>query len=555
MSIANVPKTDPQPRGDRPVSRPPRVTTPATKPIPVQRTAGTPRHVLRKLVLAAIVVSIGGIGWYWYRGDSAATVGELIYHAVQRTNLEVKVTERGNLESQVNVEVVCEVDDIGGDNINGTPIVWIVDNGASVKQGDLIVELDATGHQERLDIQELDVEEERAEFIQAEVQFENQKTQNLTTLAEAQLAVQLAELALQQFGDEEAGTFQLNLQDVELQIQEAEAGQLIEQTNLQGVETLYKLGYRSSGELAEARLNALRADRQLATAMSRKRELVEYELKKSRLELEGARDSAVRACEQVRLDNAAKLAQADARLASAREQLAKEEELLKRYREQISKCKIYAPQDGMVAYHVGSSRYRREEIRAGAEVRPRQTILTLPNLTKMQVKTAVHESVLDQIRKGLEATVRVDAFPDVQYRASVATVAVLPDQGGWLSSDTKVYETVVTIDEEVEQLKPGMTAVVEINAARVTDVIAVPVQSIVQIEGNNWVYVNEAGRPVRRCVTLGLTNSKFVEVRDGLQEGEQIVLNPSAISDSSKVKASPSEETEQTEQQPEEELS
>ena len=42
-------------------------------------------------------------------------------------------------------------------------------------------------------------------------------------------------------------------------------------------------------------------------------------------------------------------------------------------------------------------------------------------------------------------------------------MAVLPDPGGWLSSDTKVYKTVVTIDEEVDQIKPGMTAVVEIH--------------------------------------------------------------------------------------------
>ena len=51
-------------------------------------------------------------------------------------------------------------------------------------------------------------------------------------------------------------------------------------------------------------------------------------------------------------------------------------------------------------------------------------------------------------------------------------VAVLPDQGGWLSSDTKVYQTVVTIDEDVEQLKPGMTAVVDIHVAQLDDVRA-----------------------------------------------------------------------------------
>lgn len=480
-------------------------------------------------VVVALVVLLVGIGGWKSRPDGGSLDGDLIYHTAERTDLTVTITERGNLESQVELQVQCEVDDIDGDGVSGTPIIFIVPNGSSVKEGDLIVELDANPFQERLDQQELQVEEEKAEFIQAEVVYENQKTQNLTSLAEAQLQVELADLALKQFGDEEAGTFQLDLQAIDLEIQEARAGQLIEQTNLRGVDQLHKLGYRSSGELAEAQLRSLKADRMLAQANSRRRELVEYEKKKQTKQLEGALASAKRALDQVALDNKALLAQAEARLASAREQLAKEEELLRRYQDQLTKCKIYAPQDGMIAYYTGSSRWRREDIREGATVRPRQTILTLPNLERMQVKTSVHESVLDLMETGLPATVRVDAFPDSQYTGSVKTVAVLPDQGGWMSSDTKVYETVVSIDQEVKQLKPGMTAVVEIHAAHLEDVVAIPVQAIEQVETTNWIYVEQGGRPVRRCVTLGLTNNKFVEIKEGLEPGERVVLNPSAI--------------------------
>lgn len=494
------------------------------------------------LALVAVTVAIGGFVW-WLKRDGVALSDNLVLHTVERGVLEVVVTERGNLESQINETVLCEVDDAREDGVHGTPIIWLIENGASVKKGDLIVELDASPIQELLDRQMLDVEEELAEFLQAEVSYENQQTQNLTTLKEAELEVELAELALRQFGDNDAGTFQIELQDVELMIQEAEAGQLIEQTNLSGVEELYKLGYRSSGELAEARLSSLRSERQLATARSKKRELVEYVYKKTLMELEGKLASAKRKLNQVELDNKAQLAQAKARLESSREQLGKERERLERYKSQIGKCKIYAPQDGMVAYYSGGGRYRREEIREGATVRPRQPILTLPNLEKMQVKTAVHESVLDQISSGLKATVRVDAFPDSKYPATVATVAVLPDQGGWMSSDTKVYETVVTIDQDVKQLKPGMTAVVEIDVARLDDVVSIPVQAIVQVDDKDWCYVSKNGKVERRELELGMTNSKYVEVREGLEEGEQIVLNPSAIPGSFEASVEPKPES------------
>ena len=141
-----------------------------------------------------------------------------------------------------------------------------------------------------------------------------------------------------------------------------------------------------------------------------------------------------------------------------------EEERLARYREQLDKCKIYSPQDGMVAYYVEAiTGDNPSTIKAGTAVRNRQPLMSIPDLTHMQVKTAVHESVVDRVKPGLTADIRLDAFPDRVYHGTVESVAVLPDPGNWLSSDTKVYETIVTIDEEVEQLKPGMTAVVEIH--------------------------------------------------------------------------------------------
>ena len=118
-----------------------------------------------------------------------------------------------------------------------------------------------------------------------------------------------------------------------------------------------------------------------------------------------------------------------------------------------------------------------------------------------------------------------------------------------MSSDTKVYETIVTIDEEVEQLKPGMTAVVEIHVDRLEDVLVVPVQAIVQIQNESWCYVDIDGQVEKRVLTLGRTNDKFVVLREGVNEGDRVVLNPSAIvehSEEGELSGSSQEETEET---------
>ena len=85
----------------------------------------------------------------------------------------------------------------------------------------------------------------------------------------------------------------------------------------------------------------------------------------------------------------------------------------------------------------------------------------------------------------------------------------------------------------VEQLKPGMSAVVEIRVDRLRTSLDIPVQAVVQIENDTWCYVDLEGQTERRMIELGRTNDKFVEIRSGLSAGERIVLNPMAILDES----------------------
>jgi HlyD family secretion protein len=521
------------------------------------------RPVWRNAIgILSLLLVIGLVGAFTLRGAlGIGTVDQgLLFHTVQRSHLPIVVTERGNLESQQDVQILCETDDIRSQGIRGTLIVWIIPNGSSVKKGDLLVELDDSQHVERLDRQILLTERAKSEHLQAQAAYDNQITQNETAQAEAELQVELAKLELAMFTDQEAGTHRLEVEEIERLIDDTNSEILAAQANLElrsndkmGIESLFKLGYAGKNELDRSRLDYLQAEGQFAAKMNRlqtqmaslvKKETFERQMQI--LQLEGNLDTAKRDLVQAVRNNEAMLAQAEAQLNSAVESLKKEEELLARYRDYVEKCKIYAPQDGLVAY---ASDRRREEIREGAAVRLRQVIMTIPNLEAMQVETSVHESVLDQVFPGQRAKIRVDAFPENLYEGTVQDVAVLPDQGGWMSSDTKVYSTTVTIDEQVSQLKPGMTAVVEIQVDHLRNVLTVPIQAIIQRGKTTWCFVQEGGKIVRRELQLGRTNDKHVEVQQGLQDGDQVVLNPTVLLDEASL---PSEEQgeEQQEQQP-----
>ena len=85
--------------------------------------------------------------------------------------------------------------------------------------------------------------------------------------------------------------------------------------------------------------------------------------------------------------------------------------------------------------------------------------------------------------------------------------------------------------KDVEQLKPGMNAVVEMHVERLRDVISVPVQAIVQVDQETWCYVESGNRIERRDLLLGRTNDKFIHIQEGVGAGDRLVLNPMAIFD------------------------
>ena len=94
-----------------------------------------------------------------------------------------------------------------------------------------------------------------------------------------------------------------------------------------------------------------------------------------------------------------------------------------------------------------------------------------------------------------------------------------------------LFRSVVTIDEEVTSLKPGMTAIADIHVRRLDDVLTLPVQAILQEEDATWCYVSTADGVVRRPLKLGSSNNAQVEVLEGLQPEDRVVLNPQAIHD------------------------
>ncbi len=471
-------------------------------------------------------------------GLGEPTQAELRTHEVQREDLALGLVERGKLESQSNILVRSPVEDIRGDGIMGNAIIWLAPNGSFVKKGDLLAVLDSGTHVERVDEQILETDEERAAQIEADVLYQNQISKNATLEAAAELNLRLAKLELEMFKDPDKGTYRLQvdeinrmIDDTENQILAAKASLQLSANELEGLTTLFRYGYVGKNELDKVRLDYMEAEsnvsantNRLQTHLATVKKMNVFERKMQLMTLEGAVNSAQRAIDQVKLDNAAKLATAKSRLDRANRVLAKEEELLERYQWHLENCDIRAPADGMVAYAVPSY-WREQPIELGATVWEGQRLLYLPDLRRMQVETVVHETARNWVRKGQKATIRVESANQTEYEGTVANVELMPDRGKLEESDTKVYKTLVTINEEVSGLKPGMTALVEIHLDTIKDAITVPVEALIYEDGSIYCHLRRNGVTERVEVKLGRGNGHMVQITDGIAPGDIVVLN------------------------------
>jgi multidrug efflux pump subunit AcrA (membrane-fusion protein) len=133
----------------------------------------------------------------------------------------------------------------------------------------------------------------------------------------------------------------------------------------------------------------------------------------------------------------------------------------------------------------------------------------------------------------------VDAFPDRVFAGRVRVVAGVASQTDSWVSDVKVYQTLVQIEEAVPGLKPDMTAEVTIHIDGLKDVLTVPLQSVVggaELGAKRKVFVRTPVGYDERDVTLGLMNDRVVEVREGLAEGDEVVINPRVLLGDNKTK-------------------
>jgi HlyD family secretion protein len=413
-------------------------------------------------------------------------------------------------------------------------IIWIVKEGTEVKKGEKLVELDSASLKDQITQQQIKVEQARAALIKEETNLEITRSQNDSDIQAAQIALDLAEIDLQKYLE---GDYLQERRNIDGEIVIAEEELKRSQDRLEYSERLSKKGFVSTSEVEADRLAVTKTKNALDVAQEKLRVLDEYTKPRTVKDLTSKRDEAQRKLDRVRNEAKAKEAQAQVALQAQRLTTETEESTLRKLERQLEKCVLYAPADGMVVYANDPTQGMRGQpqvqIEEGALLRERQKIIRIPDLDTMLVNVKVHEAKVSHVRPGQAARVRVESMPDKSFSGRVKTVATTADTQSWFSTGVQVFTVMVSIDERVEGLKPGMTAEVEIMADKVPDVLAVPVQAVVEREGQSYCYVlpPKAKDPLIQRVVLGASNDKVVVIKEGLDAGQRVIGNLAAVID------------------------
>jgi HlyD family secretion protein len=397
--------------------------------------------------------------------------------------LPITVVDKGNLESSANQDAYANVE-------GQTTIIMIRPEGTRVTKGELVCELDSASLNDQLVNQQITTKS-------AAANYEN-----------ARLTREVAEIAVKEYVE---GIYLQDLQTVEGEIKLAESDLSRSEDRLDWARRMYDKGYVSLATKNSEELTLKKARFALEQAQSKKNVLTQYTRPKTIKELQSE-------VEKTRSDELAKKATMEL-------EVSKEKKLER----QIAACKILAPSDGLVVYANDPQRAfmsNAPQVEEGATVRERQKIFSLPDISKMQVNTKVHEAQIKAISRGLKARIRVDAFAEQVLDGTVRDVNALPDSTNFFSSDIKVYTTKVQIDVPSGGLRPGMTAEVEILVDRKEHVLSVPVQAIIQFGGKDHVTKKVGDRYEQIPVELGASNEKYVEVTKGLNDGDVVVMDP-----------------------------
>ena len=344
-----------------------------------------------------------------------------------------------------------------------------------------------------------------------------------------------------------SGQFLLEIDPKQLegQLQRGEASVAVAQSSL--------LGARTSVEQGRANLDLARQNLKRQEDLWKEGLTTRENLERAQNDV-AVRESDLKSRQQDILTNEQRIRQEEAGLSTTRYNL--------------NQVIIAAPMDGLVTRR---SIEEGETAVVGTMNKAGSVLLTIADMSVLEAEVEVDETEIPTVTLGQEARVTIDAVPYRTFRGRVTEIGNSPIQTSTQNTGQRqatTFKVVITLDEEVPDVRPGFTCTAEITTARRQDVVAVPIQALTVREmlydakgtmvrdtptrrrrgtrietplsasnepppghtrkETEGVFVVRDGRSVFAPVKVGVAGEQYFEVLEGLKAGDQVITGPFA---------------------------
>ncbi|MGB9696727.1 MAG: efflux RND transporter periplasmic adaptor subunit [Ignavibacteria bacterium] len=237
-----------------------------------------------------------------------------------------------------------------------------------------------------------------------------------------------------------------------------------------------------------------------------------------------------------------------AQINTVRAQINQQRAALLQVKYDISKTTIYAPMSGTVTQ---LNNEKGEKV-LGTMSNMGSTIMTISDLSRMECQVEVGETDVTYVKIGDTARIQIDAFPDVIFDGYVYEIAnTAKTKGTGTQEEVVNFIVKIRILNKGYDLRPGMSCTVDIEVDSRDNVLAVPIQSVTTREEEppsslgegspdnltteketkgikknkpkEIVFVVEGGVSKKREVKTGISDAEYIEIINGLNEGEEVV--------------------------------
>jgi RND family efflux transporter MFP subunit len=258
----------------------------------------------------------------------------------------------------------------------------------------------------------------------------------------------------------------------------------------------------------ETTRHKLQADPELQSARERKQFQIEFE----------QADQEARLLEQ-KLKSIERMSKAE--LSVFENNIAKIKLRVEQTEERQKACVVKAPIAGTLIYKVLTGNVKRK---VGEQTCHHEVILQIPDLSTLRLEAMVEEAYAGRVQQGQTVQIKIDALPDEKLSGKVISVGSVLRMRRW-DNPVKVVDAIIDLDQKIGKLSPGMTATGQIEVERIAGALLAPVKAA-QEKGARIVVIvpGNDGRGEERTIRVGRRNQQFVEVLEGLREGEKVIL-------------------------------